>query len=102
MSTGSAPDAAAGTITVDVIEAWPRRHTQRTVVLPAGATVAEAVTASGLGQGGHVGIAIFGERVVATQVLADGDRVELLRGLVIDPKEARRRRAEARKASGRG
>lgn len=102
MSGAVSPGSGSGTITVEVIVAWPRRHAQCTLALPAGATVADAVAASGLGEGDPVGLAIFGERVTPAQVLADGDRVELLRGLVIDPKEARRRRAEARRVSGRG
>jgi putative ubiquitin-RnfH superfamily antitoxin RatB of RatAB toxin-antitoxin module len=40
--------------------------------------------------------AVFGERVAATDYLRDGDRVELLRSLLIDPKDARRRRAARR------
>ena len=47
-----------------------------------------------------VGIAIFGQLAEATTRLSEGDRVELLRPLQLDPKEARRRRAEARKRRG--
>jgi putative ubiquitin-RnfH superfamily antitoxin RatB of RatAB toxin-antitoxin module len=39
-----------------------------------------------------------GVRAMPDQRLADGDRVEVLRGLQADPKEARRRRAAGRKA----
>ena len=64
-----------------------------------GATAADAVRASGLlqrhpeiGLGRHR-IGIYG-RVVAKQApLADGDRVEVYRPLLVEPKEARRRRA---------
>ena len=48
---------------------------------------------------GNVGMALtqaftqHGETVVLDQPLRDGDRVELLRPLLLDPKEARRRRA---------
>ncbi|WP_195846919.1 RnfH family protein, partial [Bordetella pertussis] len=35
---------------------------------------------------------------VADAPLADGDRVEIYRGLSFDPKESRRRRAEHRRA----
>lgn len=85
-------------IRVEVIRGWPRRHESRTVALPEGATVAEALVASGLCDGsgpgeGHVAVAVFGEKVDAGRVLVDGDRVELLRALTIDPKDARRRRA---------
>jgi uncharacterized protein len=83
----------AETIRVEVIRAWPRRHASVMVELPAGATVADAVSASGMDDGGHVAVAVFGEKVDAAPVLREGDRVELLRPLTMDPKEARRRRA---------
>ena len=44
------------------------------------------------------GMAVFGRRVTEAAVLQDGDRLELLRVLAIDPKEARRRRAETAQA----
>ena len=43
-------------------------------------------------------MSIFGRQVPETALLVDGDRLELLRGLAIDPKEARRRRAETARA----
>lgn len=39
------------------------------------------------------GYAIHGQRAELTDQLHDGDRVELLRGLQADPKDARRKRA---------
>jgi hypothetical protein len=41
-------------------------------------------------------VGIFGRRVAADAPVADGDRVEIYRSLVNDPKEARRRRARKR------
>jgi len=81
------------TIRVEVIRAWPRRHEAILLALPDAATVADALAASGFDLANAVGYAVFGERVKATDVLRDGDRVELLRPLLVDPKEARRRRA---------
>lgn len=80
-------------IRVEVVRAWPRRHEAVNVDLPEGATVADAVEASGLSSVDHVGVAVYGEAASGDQVLRNGDRVELLRALTIDPKEARRRRA---------
>ncbi len=80
-------------IRVQVLMAWPRRFESVELTLPAGATVADATAASGLDLSGITGYAIHGERAVAESVLQDGDRVELLRPLQADPKEARRRRA---------
>jgi uncharacterized protein len=82
---------------VEVVRAWPRRHESVTVELPPGATVSAAIAASGLDLDGIVAYAVFGERVAADSVLHDGDRVELLRPLQADPKEARRRRARKAK-----
>ncbi len=58
-----------------------------------GATVADAIAAARFAPGGHVGVAIHGEATTTEQILRDGDRVELLRALKMDPMEARRRRA---------
>ena len=79
---------------VEVVRAWPRRHESVAVELPLGATVSTAVAASGFDLDGIVAYAVFGERVAPDAVLHDGDRVELLRPLLVDPKEARRRRAQ--------
>lgn len=83
---------------VEVVLARPRRHAAITVELPAGATVGDAIRASGLPLEGVAGYAVFGERAAAETVLRDGDRVELLRPLQADPKDARRRRAASQRA----
>ena len=82
---------------VEVVYALPAAHDATTVELPAGATVADALAASGIARR-HPGIrltdlGIFGRRVNADTVLGDGDRLEIYRPLALDPKEARRRRA---------
>lgn len=83
-----------GAIRVEVVRAWPRRFEAAEVVLPAGSTVADAVSAAGWTDDAEaVAFAVHGVRVTRDAPLADGDRVELLRPLVADPKEARRRRA---------
>lgn len=78
---------------VEVVLAFPRAHRAVAVELDHGATVADAVAASGLPLAGIDGYAVFGVRAGPAAVLHDGDRVELLRPLQMDPKEARRRRA---------
>jgi putative ubiquitin-RnfH superfamily antitoxin RatB of RatAB toxin-antitoxin module len=73
------------------------------VTLPAGATVADAIRASGvLGRRPEMAAAvpdvgIWGRACALAQHLEDGDRVELYRPLTVDPKEARRVRAEVRR-----
>ena len=83
-------------IQVQVLRAWPRKHLAQTLDLPDGATVAEALAACGLPQEGVQGYAVFGETADAATKLRNGDRLELLSPLRIDPKEARRRRAAGR------
>ena len=78
---------------VEVVLALPRAHRAVRGELDAAATVADAVAASGLPLEGIDGYAVFGLRAAADAPLRDGDRVELLRPLQLDPKEARRRRA---------
>ena len=83
---------------IEVVMARPRRHRAVVVELPEHATLAQAVEKAGLDGGEEVtGYAIFGINAEATTPLHDGDRVELLRALQIDPKDARRRRASKAK-----
>jgi putative ubiquitin-RnfH superfamily antitoxin RatB of RatAB toxin-antitoxin module len=72
--------------------------------LAEGSNAAEAVRASGLaarhGLAAHTWVlGISGRRVAPGTALHDGDRVEILRPLAVDPNEGRRRRAQkARRA----
>ena len=78
---------------VEVVLAWSRRFESVRLDLPEGTTVGEAIERSGLALDGVVAVAVHGLRVERDAPLRDGDRVELLRPLQVDPKEARRRRA---------
>ena len=79
---------------IEVVMAWPRRYEALTVELTEGATLADAIAAVGwTDREGVDGYAVFGVNADATTLLAEGDSVELLRPLQIDPMEARRRRA---------
>ncbi|KRA52776.1 protein rnfH [Pseudoxanthomonas sp. Root65] len=78
---------------VEVIRAWPHRFESVVLDLPEGATVSEALAASGFADAGHPAVAIHGVNATVETVLNENDRVEVLRPLLIDPKEARRRRA---------
>lgn len=74
--------------------------------LPAGATAAQAVQASGLpGQHPeidlrHTALGIWGRRCRPDAPLRDQDRVELYRPLSVDPKEARRLRFRRQREDG--
>jgi uncharacterized protein len=95
-------DDAPGALTVSVAYS-PRAGEvdEQTLQLPHGATVADALRASGLRQR-HPGLAldalpvgIWGAFCDRGDVLRDRDRVELYRPLQVDPKEARRQRQRA-------
>jgi putative ubiquitin-RnfH superfamily antitoxin RatB of RatAB toxin-antitoxin module len=75
-------------------------------VLPAGATVQDALHASGMGgeipDDGKRDIGIWGRKVRLLDRLVDGDRVEIYRGLTVDPKVARRERFQKQGARSSG
>lgn len=81
---------------IEVIRAWPRRFESVTLSLPEGSKLADAVAAAGMADdAGITGYAVHGQRSDLAARLRDGDRVELLRPLQADPKDARRRRARS-------
>jgi putative ubiquitin-RnfH superfamily antitoxin RatB of RatAB toxin-antitoxin module len=90
--------ASHATIRVEVAYAEPDRQFLRALELDAGATVADAIAASGLAcelplVADDVTVGIWSKPCTRDRVLQDGDRIELYRPLKADPKEARRRRA---------
>ncbi|MFT3668295.1 MAG: RnfH family protein [Pseudoxanthomonas sp.] len=79
---------------VEVIRAWPHRVESVVLELPDGAIVADAVAACGFdGLTPAQPLAVHGLMAERSTALREGDRVEVLRPLLLDPKEARRRRA---------
>jgi len=89
-------------LSILVCQVWPRRVWQVRLMLPAGASVAQALAASGYAQAfagqdpWQYGVGIYGHAVRAEDILRDGDRVEIYRPLTFDPMESRRRRAAHR------
>ncbi|BET42603.1 RnfH family protein [Atlantibacter hermannii] len=87
-------------ITVEVAYALPEKQYLRRVTLEAGATVEQAINASGLlALRTDIDLAknkvgVYSRPVKLTDALSDGDRVEIYRPLIADPKELRRQRAE--------
>ena len=87
---------------VQLVRAWPDSHEAVDVEVAPGARVDDALAAAGWRlDGGFVALAVFGQAAIGETRLHDGDRIELLRPLACDPMQARRRRADARKASRR-
>lgn len=87
-------------IWVEVVYALAEKQYLREVTLASGSTVEQAIVASGLLElrsdidlsKNKVGI--FSRPVKLSDVLKEGDRVEIYRPLIADPKELRRQRAE--------
>jgi len=86
---------ATAKLRVEVVYALAAEQRIVVLQLPAGANAGDAAAASGLPAGG-LRLGIGGREVRAGQLLHDGDRVEILRPLALDPKEARRQRARKR------
>ena len=84
---------------VELVYADPAREVLIGFDTRPGSTVHDCVERSGLFRlvpdlrDVRIGFAVFGRRVEAADPVSDGDRIEVLRPLEIDPKEARRRRA---------
>nr|WP_217344599.1 RnfH family protein [Noviherbaspirillum sp. L7-7A]MBV0878762.1 RnfH family protein [Noviherbaspirillum sp. L7-7A] len=90
-------------IRVQVCHPLPHEARLRELVLAEGSTVRDAVTASGLlprFNPDDCPVGIFGKKKTPDTVLRDGDRVEIYRPLVADPKDARRRRAVKKDRAG--
>ncbi len=87
------------TISVEVAFALPDKQTILTVQVPEGATALEAAKQSGItGMYEEIDLdnakmGIFSKPVTPQQVLREGDRVEIYRPLIADPKEVRKARA---------
>lgn len=87
-------------IEVEVVYAGVTRIA-RTLELRAGCTALQAVEASGIvdllppGTLDPERLGIFAQRVRPQQILRSGDRVEIYRPLLLEPMDARRRRARA-------
>lgn len=90
-------------IRVEVVYALPERQYLRTVKLEEGCTVEQAIVASGLLElrkdidlkSNKVGV--YSRPVKLADIISDGDRIEIYRPLIADPKELRRQRAEKSK-----
>ncbi len=90
--------ASFATIAVSVAYAAPGIEALVALALPPGTTVEDAVAQSGIVarfglDPSQLEFAIFGQRAKGVTPLVDGDRVELTRPLIADPKRIRRKRA---------
>ncbi|WAT00027.1 RnfH family protein [Rouxiella chamberiensis] len=90
-------------VSVEVVYALPERQYLKTVRLEEGSSVEQAIRASGLLEMRREidlkvnKVGIYSRPVKLSDVVAEGDRVEIYRPLIADPKELRRIRAEQSK-----
>ncbi len=90
-------------IKVEIAYALPDRQQIFTVYIPSGSTIETAIDRSGILEifpeidlmKQKVGI--FSKLKKLSDIVSEGDRIEIYRSLMIDPKEARRRRAAKKK-----
>lgn len=88
-------------ITIEVAYATPKRQLILSVDVSTGTTMVEAVRASGILREfpeidlASVKMGVWGktEKDPATRIMQTGERIEVYRPLLIDPKEARKNRA---------
>ncbi|BBV64742.1 RnfH family protein [Kluyvera ascorbata] len=90
----------SGKIAVEVAYALPQKQYLQRVTLDEGATIEQAIQASGLlTLRDDIDLAknkvgIYSRPAKLDDVVHDGDRVEIYRPLIADPKELRRQRAQ--------
>jgi putative ubiquitin-RnfH superfamily antitoxin RatB of RatAB toxin-antitoxin module len=93
-------------LSIEVCYALPNEQVLIPVELPEGATVQQALDASGIVQRcpqidlAKQKVGVFGKLKPLDAVLADHDRVEIYRPLIVDPKAARQRRVEKTRKEG--
>lgn len=85
---------------IEIVYGLPDRQVLKTMQLAEGTTVRAAALQSGLDgifedlNLHSTPLGIFGKAVKDDTPLRDGDRIEVYRPLLIDPKEARRKRVQ--------
>ncbi|MDO9469031.1 MAG: RnfH family protein [Thiobacillus sp.] len=95
-------------ITVEVVYALPAQQPLLRAQLTEGATVEDAIRASGVLEAfpeidlAKNKVGIFSKLVKLDETVRDRDRVEIYRPLIADPKEVRRKRAEEGKVTKKG
>jgi putative ubiquitin-RnfH superfamily antitoxin RatB of RatAB toxin-antitoxin module len=96
-----------GSINVEVAYALPEKQIIRAVNVDIGTTAGAAIVQSGIMMDfpelelEEAKIGVFGKATAMTTVLNEGDRVEIYRPLIADPKEIRRKRAAEGKKMGK-
>jgi len=95
-------------LNVEIVYALPEKQTLLSFQVEEGTTLDQGIELSGI-QAHYpdldlatMKVGLFGKLTPRTHVLREKDRIELYRPLLADPKEVRKRRAEAGKAMKKG
>ncbi|WP_371377754.1 RnfH family protein [Thalassotalea aquiviva] len=94
-------------ITIELVYALPDEQTLMALHIDAGSTVEQAIEVSGILQKypqidlTENKVGIWNKSVKLSHVVEEGDRIEIYRPLIADPKEVRKRRAQKAKEEGR-
>jgi hypothetical protein len=100
--------ASAETITVEVAYATPEEQRIISLEVLPGVTLRQAIEQSGILEHfsqidlANAKVGIFGKLKKLDETLRAGDRVEIYRPLIADPKQVRKQRAAAGKAMKKG
>ena len=94
-------------IRVEIVYAQPQRSISKALQLPAGSLIADALQLAAADEHfrgldlANAAVGVYGRVASRAQLLKDGDRIEIYRPLLEEPKLARRQRA-SRKLSKSG
>ncbi len=87
-------------INVEVVYASTTKQSLLALKVPENSSIREVIIASGILQHypeidlANLSVGIFSKKTSLDQIVKAGDRIELYRPLIIDPKEARKQRAQ--------
>lgn len=94
------PDPGPGLVEIEVACAWPDKQVVRLLRVPVGTTARQALHRSGLADEfadldtAASPLGVFGRTVPDSYVPCAGERIEVYRPLRVNPREARKQRAE--------
>jgi len=102
-SSNSEQSSNTNLLTIELIYALPDEQTLLVIEVPEGTNVQEAIDKSGiLAKYPEIDldktkVGIFSKVTKLDEKLRDGDRIEIYRPLIADPKEMRRKKAQQKK-----
>jgi len=92
-------ESGVSSIRIEVAYAMPDKQVLLEVTVPEGSTVGDGIELSAIRADfpdmeiNPASVGIFSRKVALSDVLQEGDRIEIYRPLIVDPKELRRQRA---------